>query len=137
MDEKEIGTPDKYPEHTFEVGHSRRRAYLITAENEEDKNAWVEMFKVCCRKASGKSVFELSVSILNSFLQLHLYRQESVNFSDVLTGEKHFYFICCSLKCLIFIQPGKLVRCTHHHHWKGEVRLLIEIEKSTFSRRLV
>lgn len=53
VDEKEIGTPDKYPEHTFEVGHSRRRAYLITAENEEDKNAWVEMFKVCCRKASG------------------------------------------------------------------------------------
>ena len=56
VDEKEIASPDKYPEHTFEVGHSRRRAYLITAENEQDKNAWVETFKVCCRKASGKSV---------------------------------------------------------------------------------
>jgi len=55
VDEKELPTPEKYPEHTFEVGHSRRRAYLITAENEEDKNAWVETFKVCCRKASGKS----------------------------------------------------------------------------------
>lgn len=56
VDEKEIATPEKYPEHTFEVGHSRRRAYLITAESEEDKKAWVETFKVCCRKASGKSV---------------------------------------------------------------------------------
>ena len=56
VDEKEIATPEKYPEHTFEVGHSRRRAYLITAENEEDKKAWVETFKVCCRKALGKSV---------------------------------------------------------------------------------
>ncbi len=56
VDEKEMGAPDKYPEHTFEVHHSRRRSYLITAENEEDKNAWVETFKVCCRKASGKSV---------------------------------------------------------------------------------
>ncbi|KAL9988023.1 hypothetical protein ACROYT_G002420 [Oculina patagonica] len=53
VDEKEMGAPDKYPEHTFEVHHSRRRSYLITAENEEDKNAWVETFKVCCRKASG------------------------------------------------------------------------------------
>ena len=31
VDEKEIGTPEKYPEHTFEVSHSRRRSYLITA----------------------------------------------------------------------------------------------------------
>ncbi|KAJ7370918.1 hypothetical protein OS493_028992 [Desmophyllum pertusum] len=53
VDEKEMGAPDKYPEHTFEVAHPRRRAYLITAENEEDKNAWVETLKVCCRKAEG------------------------------------------------------------------------------------
>ena len=53
VDEKEMHAPEKYPDHTFEVSHSRRRAYLITAENEEDKNAWVEMFKVCCRKAKG------------------------------------------------------------------------------------
>ena len=54
VDEKEIGTPEKYPEHTFEVSHSRRRSYLITAENDEDKHAWIEAFKVCCRKAEGK-----------------------------------------------------------------------------------
>ena len=53
VDEKEMGSPEKYPDHTFEVAHSRRRAYFITAENEEDKKAWVETFKVCCRKASG------------------------------------------------------------------------------------
>ncbi|XP_027056438.1 PH domain-containing protein DDB_G0267786-like [Pocillopora damicornis] len=53
VDEKEIGTPEKYPEHTFEVSHSRRRSYLITAENDEDKHAWIEAFKVCCRKAEG------------------------------------------------------------------------------------
>lgn len=53
VDEKEIGAAEKLPEHTFEVGHSRRRSYLITAENEEDKNAWVETFKICCRKAKG------------------------------------------------------------------------------------
>jgi len=63
VDEKEIATPEKYPEHTFEVGHSRRRAYLITAENEEGKKAWVETFKICCRKASGKSAL--------NFLSLH------------------------------------------------------------------
>ena len=54
MDEKEVGAPEKLPEHTFEVGHDRRRSYLITAENEEDKQAWVETFKICCRKAKGK-----------------------------------------------------------------------------------
>ena len=54
VDENEVGAPEKLPEHTFEVGHDRRRSYLITAENEEDKQAWVETFKVCCRKAKGK-----------------------------------------------------------------------------------
>lgn len=54
MDEKEAGSPEKLPEHTFEVGHSRRRSYLITAENEESKKEWVETFKVCCRKADGE-----------------------------------------------------------------------------------
>ena len=54
VDEKEVGAPEKLPEHTFEVGHSRRRSYLITAENEQDKMSWVEAFKVCCRKAYGK-----------------------------------------------------------------------------------
>lgn len=53
VDEKEISTPEKLPEHTFEVAHSRRRSYLITAENDEDKSAWIETFKVCCRKAEG------------------------------------------------------------------------------------
>jgi len=55
VDEKEVGAPEKLPEHTFEVGHSRRRSYLITAESEEDKKDWVETFKVCCRKADGKA----------------------------------------------------------------------------------
>lgn len=53
VDEKEAGSPEKLPEHTFEVGHSRRRSYLITAENEESKKEWVETFKVSCRKADG------------------------------------------------------------------------------------
>lgn len=53
VDEKEVGAPEKLPEHTFEVAHSRRRSYLITAENDEDKSAWIETFKVCCRKAEG------------------------------------------------------------------------------------
>ncbi|XP_073242754.1 PH domain-containing protein DDB_G0267786-like [Porites lutea] len=53
VDENEVGAPEKLPEHTFEVGHDRRRSYLITAENEEDKQAWVETFKICCRKAKG------------------------------------------------------------------------------------
>lgn len=59
VDEKEVGAPEKLPEHTFEVGHDRRRSYLITAENEEDKQAWVETFKTCCRKANGK-VYRMS-----------------------------------------------------------------------------
>lgn len=54
MDENEIGGMEKLPEHTFEVGHSRRRSYLITAETEDEKVDWVETFKVCCRKADGK-----------------------------------------------------------------------------------
>ncbi|KAK2555553.1 PH domain-containing protein [Acropora cervicornis] len=53
VDENEIGGMEKLPEHTFEVGHSRRRSYLITAETEEEKVDWVETFKVCCRKADG------------------------------------------------------------------------------------
>ncbi|XP_068689831.1 PH domain-containing protein DDB_G0267786-like, partial [Montipora foliosa] len=53
VDEEEVSSPEKLPEHTFEVGHSRRRSYLITAESEEDKADWVETFKVCCRKADG------------------------------------------------------------------------------------
>lgn len=59
-----MGAPDKYPEHTFEVAHPRRRAYLITAENEEDKNAWVETLKVCCRKAEGKLPEHLLLFVL-------------------------------------------------------------------------
>ena len=59
VDEKEVGAPEKLPEHTFEVGHDRRRSYLITAENEEDKQTWVETFKTCCRKANGK-VYRIS-----------------------------------------------------------------------------
>ena len=69
VDEKEIGAPEKCPEHTFEVAHSRRRSYLITAENEEEKHAWIETIKVCCRKAEGKHgartnavVFVLSIT---------------------------------------------------------------------------
>ena len=54
VDEKDIGAQEKCPEHTFEVMHSRRRAYLITAESEEGKNAWVEVFKQCCRKSRGE-----------------------------------------------------------------------------------
>ena len=54
MDENEIGGIEKLPEHTFEVGHPRRRSYLITAETEDEKVDWVETFKVCCRKANGK-----------------------------------------------------------------------------------
>ncbi|XP_015774464.1 PREDICTED: PH domain-containing protein DDB_G0267786-like isoform X2 [Acropora digitifera] len=53
VDENEIGGMEKLPEHTFEVGHSRRRSYLITAETEDEKVDWVETFKVCCRKADG------------------------------------------------------------------------------------
>ena len=67
VDEKEVGTPDKLPEHTFEVSHSRRRSYLITAENEEDKKAWVETFKVCCRKAQGMTEISMKLIITVKF----------------------------------------------------------------------
>lgn len=65
MDENEVGAPEKLPEHTFEVGHDRRRSYLITAENEEDKQAWVETFKVCCRKAKGK-IYYINFTLISA-----------------------------------------------------------------------
>ncbi|XP_031562470.1 PH domain-containing protein DDB_G0267786-like [Actinia tenebrosa] len=53
IDEKEIPMPEKYPEHTFELGHQSRRPFYITAENEEEKKKWLEVMKTCCRKFKG------------------------------------------------------------------------------------
>lgn len=53
VDEKDMSMPDKYPEHTFELGHDSRRPYYITAENEDEKKEWLEVMKICCRKFKG------------------------------------------------------------------------------------
>lgn len=63
IDEKELPLPNKYPEHTLELMHQRRRAYYITAADEDDKKEWVEMFQTCCRKATGKKWPSYSIHI--------------------------------------------------------------------------
>eukprot|EP00755_Sulcionema_specki_P004252 Sspe_Gene.29611::Locus_14156_Transcript_1_1_Confidence_1.000_Length_1758::g.29611::m.29611 len=51
--EAELPEPKKYPPHTFQVEHPRRRCYFITAPDEAEKKKWVEMFETCCRRAYG------------------------------------------------------------------------------------
>ncbi|EDO47211.1 predicted protein [Nematostella vectensis] len=53
VDESELPKPDSYPPHTFEVAHERRRPYYITAENEEEKKEWIQMFELCCMNSKG------------------------------------------------------------------------------------
>jgi hypothetical protein len=49
----EVGEGKKYPEHTFEVYHSRRRSFYICAASEQEKQDWVRTFKECCWRAYG------------------------------------------------------------------------------------
>lgn len=51
----------KYPEHTFELYHDRRRPYYITADNDEEKQEWMKVMKVCCYRCYGKIIYLLKM----------------------------------------------------------------------------
>jgi len=53
VDMSQLPKPKEYPEHCFEVHHSRRRCYFIQCASQEEKAEWVEMFKTCCRNSWG------------------------------------------------------------------------------------
>ncbi|KXJ29525.1 PH domain-containing protein [Exaiptasia diaphana] len=52
-DENDVPAPVKYPEHTFELYHDRRRPYYITADNDEEKKEWIKVIKDCCYRCNG------------------------------------------------------------------------------------
>lgn len=45
--------PKEYPPLTFELHHSRRRCYFITAPSKEEFDDWVAQFRTCCWHAKG------------------------------------------------------------------------------------
>jgi len=53
IDMSQVPKPKEYPKLTFEVHHYRRRSYFLTAANEEDFKAWVDVFKTVCWRAYG------------------------------------------------------------------------------------
>ena len=65
-DENDLPSTKKYPDHTLELMHNRRRAYYITAADEDDKKEWVEMFRTCCRKASGTKWGDVTLDVVDS-----------------------------------------------------------------------
>jgi hypothetical protein len=53
IDAGDIPAATKYPDHCWEVHHYRRRCYFIHAENQEEKEEWGKVFKMCCRHCYG------------------------------------------------------------------------------------
>lgn len=49
-------TPETFPNHTFGVVHDKARSYFITAENEQEKLEWVQMFQLCCACVKGFNI---------------------------------------------------------------------------------
>lgn len=95
IDISELPKPKQYPEFTFGVMHDRRRNYFITAENEESFQSWVDMFKLCCRRAEGlinqeevaKSAYESAFEqtrLDNGYSLIHFDGTEVENLSDLI-----------------------------------------------------
>ena len=53
LDLSNIPKPKEYPPLTFELYHSRRRCYYITASSKEEFDDWVAQFRTCCWHARG------------------------------------------------------------------------------------
>lgn len=53
IDVSSLPEPKKYPDHTFEITHSRRRPFFVQCASDEEKKDWMEMFRTCCRYAYG------------------------------------------------------------------------------------
>lgn len=53
IDAGDIPGVEKYPNFCWEVHHHRRRCYFVHAANQEEKDEWVKVFKMCCRHCYG------------------------------------------------------------------------------------
>ncbi|EGC30802.1 hypothetical protein DICPUDRAFT_40919 [Dictyostelium purpureum] len=53
VDTSSIPKPKELPPFTIELYHYSRRCYYIQCANEDEFKEWVEMFRICCRRAYG------------------------------------------------------------------------------------
>lgn len=93
VDFESIPKPKEYPPLTFELYHSRRRCYFITASTKEEFDDWVAQFRTCCWHARGLTMEDEAHQISFSTYFFSLLRFLSFFFFPFLCLSFLFFFL--------------------------------------------